>query len=72
MREEYTKMCNKQQYDINWFYKYFQSQGGNLDGQTFGVMFHQFGNLNDVIAFLDGKFNLTSLYQGDKFLKIVE
>ena len=72
MREEYIKMRNKQQYNINWFYKYFISQGGNLDCQTFGVMFNQFGNLNDVIAFLDSKFNLTSLYQGDKFLKIVE
>ena len=71
MREGYIKMCNKQQYDMNWFYKYFKSQGGNLDGQTFGVMFNQFGNLNDVIAFLDGKFNLTRFYQGDKFLKIV-
>ena len=72
MREEYIKMRNKQQYNINWFYKYFVSQGGNLDGQTFGVMFNQFGNLSDVIAFLDSKFNLISLYQGDKFLKIVE
>ena len=72
MREEYIKMRNKQQYDMNWFYKYFKSQGGNLDGQTFGVIFQQFGKLDDIISFLDGKFNLTRLYQGDKFLKIIE
>ena len=80
MKEEYIKMINSKKYDVNWFYKYFLENGGsNIDLQSFHQLF-QFINLDDILSFLDGKFNLISVHAplknnqsvlGD-FIKVVE
>jgi hypothetical protein len=80
MKEQYITMRNLGKYDIDWFYKYFLESGGKrIDTQTFQQMF-QFVKLDDVLDYLDGKFNLISLHAplkenqrvlGD-FIKIVQ
>jgi hypothetical protein len=66
-------MRNKNQFDINWFYKYFLEKGGaGLDVHTFGMLF-QSVDLNSVLSFLDAEFSLTRLHDKEgNFIKIVE
>lgn len=73
MKQEYIKMRNSGNYSVNWFYKYYLNNGGQIiDLKTFGSLF-QFGDLNTVLEFLDAKFSLNRLYDIDgKFIKIVE
>ena len=73
MKKEYIEMRNKGKYNINWFYKYFIENGGErIDINTFGQLFNMI-NLNDVLRFLDVKFNLTKLEDSEgNLIKIVE
>lgn len=65
-------MRNHQQYNIEWFYQYFISQGGNVDFNIFNGIF-SISNLNDILNYLDNKFNLTILIdKNNNFIKIIE
>lgn len=80
MKQEYIKIRNSGNYPVEWFYKYFLENGGeNIGLQYFHNKF-KFINLDDVLSFLDGKFNLVSVHAplkinqnilGD-FIKVVE
>jgi hypothetical protein len=68
MIDSYIKMRRTNNYDVNWFYKYFVSKGGKLDGPTFQATFHLF-NLDAALDHLDYEFKLNRLY--DKSGKLV-
>jgi len=53
-REEYLEMRKSKSYDVNWFYKYYIQNGGNIGLHDFLVMF-QMGSLDEVIRFIDYK-----------------
>jgi hypothetical protein len=61
MIDSYIKMRRTNNYDVNWFYDYFVSKGGNLDPVTFQHMF-QLGNLDAALEHIDYEFKLNSLY----------
>ena len=72
MIQEYIQMRNLQQYNLEWFYNYFISQDGKLDFQNFQNIFNIL-NLNDILNYLDRKFELVVLTDKDNnFIKIVE
>lgn len=73
MKKEYINMRNTGKYNINWFYKYFVENGGQrIDIDTFRPLFNII-NLNDVLRFLDVKFNLIKLEDSEgNLIKIVE
>jgi len=61
MIERYINMRNSGQYQINWFYDYFISNGGDSIGiNKFNMVFNTY-NLNEILESLDKKFNLISL-----------
>jgi len=72
-KQEYIKIRNSKKYPIEWFYNYFIENGGaNIDLQSFHSLF-SLVDLNSVLSFLDGKFELTRLEDSNgKFIKIVE
>lgn len=73
MKHEYISMRNKNQFDINWFYKYFLENGGaKIDLNSFSNLF-ALQKFETVIEWLDYKFNLTRLYNKEgNLIKIVE
>ena len=73
MKEQYINIRNTKQYDATWFYNYFLDNGGdkslhiNHFIQTFNFL-----NLNQVLDFLDHKFDLTVWYGvNGEFIKVV-
>ena len=61
MIDSYIRMRRTNNYDVNWFYKYFVSKGGELDPTTFQAMF-QLGNLDAALEHIDHEFKLNRLY----------
>jgi len=39
MRDSYIRMRNARQIDINWFFKYYKSQGGTAEPELFYELF---------------------------------
>ena len=61
MVDKYIEMRNSNQYKIEWFYDYYNLNGGrNITLTQFHSAFQMYG-LNDVILGLDKKLNLTSV-----------
>ena len=53
MKDEYIRMRNSGQYNIEWFHKYYRSKGGNdVPLQTFHMVF-QTANLDQVLPNID-------------------
>jgi hypothetical protein len=71
-KDQYIKMRNAQQYDIGWFYAYYNENSRyKLDIQTFTMYFSMI-NLSEVLEFLDQKYELCTLYGKDgNFIKII-
>lgn len=69
MKEQYIQMRNKNQFDINWFYRYYKENGGTTDFNIFQMVFE----LNEsVLNGLDNKFGLTTLHdKNGSFIKVV-
>jgi hypothetical protein len=63
-------MRNSGQYNIDWFYKYYRSKGGNdVPLQTFHTVF-QMTPLDQVLEKIDKEYELTSLYDvNNKLIK---
>lgn len=73
LKQEYIKIRNSQKYDLNWFYKYFKENGGKGSAPEFAMVFQQFGNLQEIISFLDKNFELQTLWsENGKFVKVIE
>lgn len=72
-KQKYIQMRNKNQFDLSWFYSYFLENGGaNIDIQTFQHLF-QFADVNEIVKFLDSKFQLNRLEDSNgNLIKIVE
>lgn len=72
-KQEYIKIRNSQKYPVEWFYSYFIENGGaNISLKDFHSLFSMI-DLNSVLTFLDGKFELTRVEDSSgKFIKIVE
>jgi hypothetical protein len=73
MKEQYINIRNSKQYDATWFYKYFIENGGSksVNINQFLQSFN-FLNLNQVLEFLDRKFDLTVLYnKNGEFIRVV-
>lgn len=72
MIEQYIHMRNLKQYNLNWFYNYFIQNGGKIDSvQSFQNVFN-FINLNDILNYLDHKFELTVIYdKNNNFIKVL-
>ena len=70
MKEQYIQMRNSQNYQINWFYKYWlENKGKNIDVNTFHRIFNT-QNLENILQFLDHKFSLATLWGADgRFIK---
>ena len=73
MKQSYIKMRQTGKYDVKWFYKYFIEKGGNrLDAHAFAHLFN-FVNLQEVLNFLDGEFELTKLEDKEgRLIKIID
>ena len=71
MKEEYIKIRNTRQYDVNWFCKYFRENGGrNVDINQFAQAIN-FVNIENMLDFLDHKFNLTVVYNSNgEFIRV--
>lgn len=71
MKEQYIVMRNKDRYEINWFYRYYLSNGGkDIPLHTFDIIFRT-ANIDQVLERIDKEYELTSLHdvQG-KLIKI--
>ena len=72
MKEQYIKMRNSNQLDLNLLYTYAREQGLNLPPDQFSIAM-QFASPTEIIEYLDHKFELTLLYKKDgSFIKVVE
>ena len=72
MKEQYIKMRNSNQLDMNLLYTYAREQGLNLPPDQFSIAM-QFASPTEIIEYLDHKFELTLLYKKDgSFIKVVE
>jgi len=61
MVDKYIEMRNSGQYNIVWFYDYYNLNGGKaIDLNQFHSAFQMYG-LNDIVAGLDKKLNLNSI-----------
>jgi hypothetical protein len=68
MREEYITMRNNGKYNVNWFYRYYLESGGDdIDIQKFLFVFNSVP-LNDILNHIDKRYELTTIYDGDKFI----
>lgn len=62
MKEEYIRMRNIGQYNIEWFQKYYRSKGGkDIPLHTFDMLFRT-ANIDQVLERIDKEYELTSLY----------
>ncbi len=66
-------MRNSKNYNLEWFYNYYKDNGGNLNSlQQFGGIFNM-GNLDQILEFLDHKYDLKVLSDKDgKYIKVYE
>jgi hypothetical protein len=73
MREEYIKMREKGNYDINWFYKYYLEQGGKpITLNDFYYVFTKC-NLDEIIVMMDYRFAINKLeYTDGRLIKVIE
>ena len=60
MKNSYIKMRNSGQYDLNWFYNYYNDNKPSIDINNFSMIFNM-GNLDSVLEHLDKEFELTTL-----------
>lgn len=72
MRESYIQMRNSKQYDLNWFSNYSHTMGVPvIDIKLLNFYISQ--NLNNILSFLDSKFNLHILTDKDNnFIKVIQ
>lgn len=71
MKNSYIKMRNSGQYDLNWFYNYYNDNKPNLDINNFQMVFNM-GNLDKILEHLDKVFELTTLTDiNGKFIKVL-
>jgi hypothetical protein len=72
MIDQYKQMRVKNQFDMNWFYNYFLSQGGKpISAMNFHMIFSM-ADINDVLDFLDSKFEITKLVdKNNNIIKIM-
>lgn len=70
MKEEYIRMRNNGNYNIEWFHRYYISKGGKtIPMQDFHMVF-QMTPLDQVLEKIDKEYNLTSLYDvNNKLIK---
>lgn len=72
MKEDYIKMRNSKQVDINLLYTYALREGFKGDYSAFTFIM-QFVDIPALLAYLDQKFELTLLEDKNKnFIKVVE
>lgn len=70
MKEQYIKMRNKNQFDINWFYSYYLEKGGKAEFNVFMMLFKLD---NQILANIDREYGLNVLEDKDgNFIKVVE
>lgn len=71
MIDRYIKMRNSGQYNLEWFYEYYNSKGGKeIDISKFNMVFNM-ANLNQILEDLDKEFNLTQvLDRKGKLIKV--
>jgi hypothetical protein len=72
MKQEYIKMRNTKQYNLNWFYRYYlESSKDNIDINTFAMILNQV-SLDNILEHIDKQFELTTLTDNNgKFIKIL-
>lgn len=70
MRQRYIDMRNSNRVDMILMYEYFKENGGTYSMQQFNQMFG-FVNINEVLDFMDHKFELTSLHNKEGMLIMV-
>lgn len=72
MKQEYIKMRNSKQYDINWFYRYYlENSKDSIDINTFAMIFNTV-SLDNILEHIDKKYELTGLYdKNNNLIKIV-
>ena len=72
MVERYKQMRLKNHYDMNWFYDYFLSQGGKHIGKHQFEMIFSMVDINGILDFLDGKFEIVKVVdKNNNILKIM-
>ena len=70
MKNSYIKMRNSGQYDLNWFYNYYNDNKPSIDINNFSMIFNM-GNLDKILEHLDKVFELTTINdKNGKFIKI--
>lgn len=73
MREEYIKMRNSGNYDINWFYKYFLSESNKQISLSEFYHIFTMHNLDDIITMMDYRFKINRLEDKDgRFIKVID
>jgi hypothetical protein len=73
MREEYIKMRNSGNYDINWFYKYFLSESNKQISLSEFYSIFTMHNLDDIITMMDYRFKINRLEDKDgRFIKVID
>jgi hypothetical protein len=72
MKEDYIKMRNSNQLNVDLLYTIAQAEGLTADPDQFLIAL-SFANINEMIHHLDHKFELTILYNknGD-FVKVID
>ena len=61
MKQEYIKMRNSKQYDINWFYRYYlENSKDSIDINTFAMIFNTV-SLDNILEHIDKKYEDTRI-----------
>ena len=70
--QEYVQMRNTQNYNYDWFYRYYKLNSEHeIDFDSF-VDIISWVNIFRIIEHIDSKFNLTRLYdKNNNFIKII-
>ena len=69
MKEQYIKMRNNSQFDINWFYSYYVDNGGSADFNSFMMLFKLD---NQMLENIDRKYGLNVLQdKNGNFIKVI-
>lgn len=71
LKNEYIQLRNKNNFNLNFFFKYYRDKGGRLEMNQFYMLFQQYsmGNLDEIISYLDFIFKVTTLHN---FIETVE
>lgn len=74
--DKYISMRNSGKYELEWFYKYYLENKKNpnfsINIQEFQRIFN-FGNLEEILSFLDIKFKLTRIYnENNELIRVYE